>query len=67
MQAEKHTKSQSDLSDISLIHPGGKTVRISLFLEEGTLAFIDGEAKRRAMTRIAYIGWMANRLAQMGG
>ncbi|MGQ3211704.1 MAG: type II toxin-antitoxin system HicB family antitoxin [Shinella sp.] len=55
------------LTAVPLIRPGGKPVRINLFLEEGTLAFIDGEAKRRAMTRTAYIGWMANRVAQMGG
>ncbi|MGQ3280362.1 MAG: type II toxin-antitoxin system HicB family antitoxin [Shinella sp.] len=43
------------LTAVPLIRPGGKP------------AFIDGEAKRRAMTRTAYIGWMANRVAQMGG
>ena len=57
----------SALTSVPLIRPGGKPVRINLFLEEGTLAFIDGEAKRRKMTRTAYIGWMANRIAQMGG
>jgi predicted RNase H-like HicB family nuclease len=57
----------STLTSIALIRPGGKPVRINLFVEEGTLAFIDGEAKRRGMTRTAYIGWMADRVAQVGG
>lgn len=57
----------STLTTIPLIVPGGKPVRINLFLEEGILTFIDHEAKRRGMTRTAYIGWMANRMAQMGG
>jgi predicted RNase H-like HicB family nuclease len=57
----------STLTTIPLIRPGGRPVRINLFVEEGTLAFIDGEAKRRGMTRTAYIGWMADRVAEMGG
>jgi predicted RNase H-like HicB family nuclease len=57
----------STLTSIALIRPGGKPVRINLFVEEGTLAFIDSEAKRRGMTRTAYVGWMAGRVAQMGG
>lgn len=57
----------SSLTSIPLIRPGGKPVRINLFVEEGTLAFIDSEAKRRGMTRTAYVGWMADRVAQMGG
>ena len=57
----------STLTSVPLIQPGGKPVRINLFVEEGTLAFIDGEAKRRKMTRTAFVGWMASRVAQMGG
>lgn len=57
----------SALTSIPLIRPGGKPIRINLFLDEGTLGFIDGEAKRREMTRTAYITWMAARIAQMGG
>ena len=36
-------------------------------LDEGVAAFIDGEARRRGMTRTAYVEWMARRVAEMGG
>ena len=56
-------------------HPGfhpidslsGRSVRANLTLDEGVAAFIDGEARRRGMTRTAYVEWMARRIAQAGG
>ena len=42
-------------------------VRASLTLDAGVAAFIDGEARRRNMTRTAFVEWMARRIAQEGG
>ncbi len=55
------------LVSIPLIRPSGRTVRAHLNLDEGVASFIDSEARRRKMTRTAYVSWMARRIAQMGG
>ena len=52
---------------VPLIRLSGRSVRANLTLDEGVAAFIDGEARRRKMTRTAYIEWMARRIAQTGG
>ena len=57
----------SQLVSIPLIRVSGRKVRANLTLDEGVAAFIDSEARRRKMTRTAYITWMARRIAQMGG
>ena len=57
----------SQLISIPLIRVSGRKVRANLTLDEGVAAFIDSEARRRKMTRTAYITWMARRIAQMGG
>lgn len=55
------------LTSVPLIRISGKTVRANMTLDEDVLAFIDAEAKRRSMTRTAYVGWMTRRIAQLGG
>ncbi len=55
------------LVSVPLIQPSGRSVRANLSLDEGVAAFIDDEARRRGMTRTAYVEWMARRVAQMGG
>ncbi len=55
------------LVSIPLIRLSGRSVRAHLNLDEEVAAFIDSEARRRKMTRTAYISWMARRIAQMGG
>ena len=45
----------------------GRNVRANLTLDKGVVAFIDGEARRRRMTRTAFVEWMARRIAQEGG
>ena len=55
------------LVSVPLIRISGRKVRANLTLDEGVAAFIDSEARRRKMTRTAYITWMARRIAQMGG
>ncbi len=57
----------SALVSIPLIRESGKAVRANMMLDEAVLAFIDAEAKRRSMTRTAYVSYMARRVAQMGG
>ena len=57
----------STLVSVPLIHLSGRSVRANMMLDEGVIAFIDGEAKRRGMTRTAYVEWMARRIAQAGG
>ena len=57
----------SQLVSIPLIRVSGRKVRANLTLDEGVAEFIDSEARRRKMTRTAYITWMARRIAQMGG
>ncbi len=55
------------LVSIPMIRFSGRSVRANLSLDEGVAAFIDGEARRRGLTRTAYVEWMARRIAQMGG
>ena len=55
------------LVSVPLIRPAGRSVRIHIALDEGVAAFIDSEARRRGMTRTAYVEWMARRIAEMGG
>ena len=57
----------STLVSIPLIHLSGRSIRANMMLDEGVIAFIDGEAKRRGMTRTSYVEWMARRIAQAGG
>ena len=61
------TPQGNQLVSIPLIRPSGKTVRAGLTLEEDVAEFIDREARRRGMTRKAYITWMVRRIAAMGG
>jgi predicted RNase H-like HicB family nuclease len=55
------------LVSVPFIRVSGRRVRASLTLDEGVAAFIDGEARRRNMTRTAFVEWMARRIAQEGG
>lgn len=55
------------LVSVPLIALTGRSVRANLSLDEGVAEFIDTEARRRKMTRTAYVEWMARRIAQMGG
>ena len=57
----------NQLVSIPLVRPSGKSVRAGLTLEEGVAEFIDSEARRRGMTRKAYITWIFRRIAAMGG
>ena len=52
---------------IPLIRLSGRTVRANLTLDEGVVAFMDAEARRRRMTRKAFVEWMARRIAQQAG
>ena len=61
------TPTGSQLTSIPLIRTSGKSVRAGLTLDKGVAEFIDSEARRRGMTRKAYITWMARRIAAMGG
>ena len=55
------------LVSVPFIRVSGRRVRASRTLDEGVAAFIDGEARRRNMTRTAFVEWMARRIAQEGG
>lgn len=55
------------LVTIPLIRLSGRTVRANLTLDEGVVAFMDSEARRRQMTRKAFVEWMTRRIAQQGG
>ncbi len=57
----------SALVAIPLIRLSGRRVRANLTLDEGVAEFINSEARRRRMTRTAYVEWMARRIAQTGG
>ena len=57
----------STLVTVPLLRLSGRSVRANLALDEGVVAFIDGEARRRRMTRTAFVEWMARRIAQEGG
>lgn len=61
------TRAGQVLVSIPLIRLSGRSVRAHLNLDEEVAAFIDSEARRRKMTRTAYISYMARRIAQMGG
>ena len=54
------------LVSIPMIPLSGRSVRANLSLDEGVAAFVDGEARRRGMTRKVYVKWMARRVAQTG-
>ena len=58
---------ESVLVAIPLIRLSGRTVRANLTLDEGVVAFMDSEARRRQMTRKAFVEWMVRRIAQQGG
>ena len=55
------------LVSIPLLRLSGRSVRANMLLDEGVAAFIASEARRRGMTRTAYVEWMTRRIAQMGG
>ena len=61
------TPQGSQLVSIPLIRSSGKSVRAGLTLDEDVAAFIDSEARRRGMTRKAYVTWVVRRIAAMGG
>lgn len=63
---EVDTPAGSALVSIPLIRLSGHNVRANLMLDEGVLAYIDGEARRRGMTRTKFVEWMTRRIAQMG-
>ena len=65
--ALRETPAGHTLVSIPLIRLSGRSVRANLTLDEGVAAFIDAEARRRGMTRTAYVEWMARRIAQAGG
>jgi predicted RNase H-like HicB family nuclease len=52
------------VTTVPLLRLTGKARRANLTLDEGVLAFIDEEAKRRGMTRKAFIEWMARFVAE---
>ncbi len=52
---------------VPLIRVTGRNVRAHMTLDEGVAAFIDGESRRRGMTRKAYVEWIVKRIAQVGG
>ena len=64
---EIRTPAGSTLVSISLIRLSGHSVRSNLTLDEEVVAYIDGEARRRGMTRTKFVEWMTRRIAQMGG
>ena len=55
------------LVSIPLIRPSHRKVQVHCQLDDGIVAFIDEECRRRNMTRTAYITWMARRIAAQGG
>ena len=55
------------LISVALITVTGRTVRANLNLDADVLAYIDGQARQRGLTRTAYVAYMARRMAQMGG
>ena len=57
----------NQLVSIPLIRTSGKSVRAGLTLDEEVAEFISAEARRRGMTRKAYITWVVRRIAAMGG
>ena len=59
--------SGSALVSVPLIRSSGRRVRANMMLNEGVVEFMDAEARRRGMTRTAFVEWMAHRIAQSGG
>ena len=59
--------SGSALVSVPLIRSSGRRVRANMMLSEGVVEFMDSEARRRGMTRTAFVEWMAHRIAQSGG
>ena len=57
----------NQLVSIPLIRTSGKSVRAGLTLDEEVAEYIASEAKRRGMTRKAYITWVVRRIAAIGG
>ena len=57
----------SALVSVPLIRSSGRRVRANMMLNEGVIEFMDSEARRRGMTRTAFVEWMAHRIAQSGG
>ncbi len=55
------------LTTVPLIRQTGRSVRIHMAIDEGVAVFIYSEARRRGMTRTAYVEWIARRIAMMGG
>ena len=64
---EVETPAGSALVSIPLVRLSGHSVRANLMLDEGILAYLDAEARRRGMTRTKFVEWMTRRIAQMGG
>ena len=62
-----YVPSGNALVSVPLIRITGRNVRAHMTLDEGVAAFIDGESRRRGMTRKTYVEWMVKRIAQMGG
>ena len=56
----------SALVSVPLIRSSGRRVRANMMLSEGVVEFMDSEARRRGMTRTAFVEWMAHRIAQSG-
>ena len=55
----------SQLISVPLIRLSGKSIRAGLTLDQDVAEFIDSEARRRNMTRKAYVTWMVRRIAAM--
>jgi predicted RNase H-like HicB family nuclease len=53
--------SGSSLANIALVMETGRAVKANLSLDEGVLSAIDQEAKRRKLTRSAFVELMARR------
>ena len=64
---EIQTPAGCALVSVSLIRLSGRSVRANLTLDEEVVTYIDGEARRRGMTRTKFVEWMTRRIAQMGG
>ena len=54
----------ASLANVALVLDTGKAVKANLSLDEGVLAAIDQEAKRRKLTRSAFVELMARRVLQ---
>jgi predicted RNase H-like HicB family nuclease len=53
--------SGSSLANVALVMETGRAVKANLSLDEGVLSAIDQEAKRRKLTRSAFVELMARR------